>query len=369
MNAVRLLPKSIADIFKLSGKKHLVITGSISSGKTTLAKACAEILCGEDKENITTYAEPKKCVFFESSFGDKFIAAEYDKNAAGEKCKMKAVSFAFSENGVNVLEKCIKSDKKWVVIDEIGYVESGVVEYETALKNLFSKKRVIAVLRKQDTPFSAQILNMADAFVYDLDKPVKNICCAVMASGQSKRYGKENKLLADFCGSPLVSFALKTAKNQVFSDCFAVTVHREIAELCERNDMKYILHSFEKKSDAIKLAVKEGRDFDGIMFLNSDQPLVSRESIEKLVLAFSNFDDCIVRLGYGEIESSPVIFPKSVYETLLNLPENERGIYAVHNSGLKTVLVTAENELEIFDVDSKDDLQTLSNAVKKHDSI
>ena len=174
MNAVRLLPKSIVDIFKLSGKKHLVITGSISSGKTTLAKACAEILCGEDKESITTYAKPKKCVFFESSFGDKFIAAEYDKNAAGEKCKMKAVPFAFSEKGVNVIKKCIKSDKKWVVIDEIGYVESGVAQYETALKNLFSKKHVIAVVRKQDTPFSAQILNMADAFVYDLDKPEKN---------------------------------------------------------------------------------------------------------------------------------------------------------------------------------------------------
>lgn len=369
MNAVRLLPKSITDIFKLSGKKHLVITGSISSGKTTLAIECAEILCSEDKERINTCAEPQKCIFFESSLGDKFIAAEYDKNAPGKKCKMKAVPFAFSEKGVNVIEKCIKSDKKWVVIDEIGYVESGVAQYEAALKNLFSNKRVIAVLRKQDTPLSNEILNMADAFVYDLDKPVKNICCAVMASGQSKRYGKENKLLADFCGSPLVLYALETAKNKVFLDCFAVTVHKEIAELCEKNDMKYILHSFEKKSDAIKLAVKQGRDFDGIMFLNSDQPLVSRESIEKLVLAFSNFDDCIVRLGYGKTESSPVIFPKSVYETLLNLPENERGIYAVKNSGLKTISVEAESELEIFDIDSKEDLKTLSNAVKKSDLI
>lgn len=369
MNAVRLLPKSITDIFKLSGKKHLVITGSISSGKTTLANACAEILCGEDVERITTYAEPKKCVFFESSFGDKFITAEYDKNAAGEKRKMKAVPFAFSEKGVGVIEKCIKSEKKWVVIDEIGYVESGVAEYETALKNMFSKKRVIAVLRKQSTPFSTEIMNMADAFVYDLDKPVKNICCAVMASGQSKRYGKENKLLADFNGSPLVLYALKTAKNQVFSDCFAVTVHKEIAELCEKNDMKYILHSFEKKSDAIKLAVQKGRDFDGIMFLNSDQPLISRESIEKLALAFSNFDDCIVRLGYAETVSSPVIFPKSAYDALLNLPKNKRGLYAAQNSGLKTVSVTAENEIEIFDVDTKEDLQTLSITINNSDFI
>lgn len=366
MNAVRLQPKSITDIFKLSGKKHLVITGSISSGKTTLANACAEILCGEDKERITTYAEPKKYVFFESSFGDKFTVAEYDKKATGEKCKMKAVPFAFSEKGVNVIQKCIKSDKNWVVIDEIGYVESGVEEYETALENLFLKKRVIAVLRKQNTPLNSKIWSMSDAFVYDLDKPVKNICCAVMASGKSKRYGNENKLLADFCGRELVSYALENANNQVFSDSFCVTVHSEIAQLCEKSDMKCILHSFEKKSDAIKLAVEKGRDFDGIMFLNSDQPLISSESIEELALAFSIFDNCIVRLGYGETVSSPVIFPKSAYEMLLELPENKRGIYAVEKSGLKTVCVTAENEFEIFDVDTKEDLQTLSNAAKKN---
>ena len=59
--------------------------------------------------------------------------------------------------------------------------------------------RVLAVVRKQDTPFLRALCADPDAFVYDLDCPVPPLGCIVMASGLGRRFGG-NKLMAELNG-------------------------------------------------------------------------------------------------------------------------------------------------------------------------
>ena len=62
----------------------------------------------------------------------------------------------------------------WAVLDELGYLESGCADFQQSVLDMLKGCRVLAVVRKQDTPFLRALCADPDAFVYDLDCPVPN---------------------------------------------------------------------------------------------------------------------------------------------------------------------------------------------------
>ncbi len=360
MNVGDLHRKSIIDIFNSSNKTHLVVTGAINSGKTTLAREFVKSIENEGVDQITTFAKEKQCVLFKTNYCQEFVVATYDESVESQRCKMKIVENTFSKRCIDEIDKCINSSNKWCVIDEIGYVENSVKEYHNAIQKLMKSKRCVLVLRKQNSAFFNSIINSKDVLVCDLDEKLPQVTCVVMASGQSKRFGQENKLLATLFNKKLIDYSIELAKNPLFYKSVVVTVHKEISEICKEKNIDCVLHSFKDKSDAIKLAMDyTGKASNAIMFLNSDQPLVSLLSIEKLLLAFYYNKNCIIRLGYNDVSASPVIFPKETFEHLASIEKGKSGLDAIKKSGLKTICVNADNEYEIFDVDTKDDLKEL----------
>lgn len=359
MNVAGLHKKSITDILRSSNKTHLVITGAINCGKTTLAQEFVKIIKNEGVDQITTFAKEKQCVLFKTNYCREFAVAVYDESVKTERCKMKIVENTFSDKCIKEIDKCISSSNKWCVIDEIGYVENSVKEYQDAVEKLMKSKRCVLVLRKQNSEFYNKIISRKDVFLCDLDAALPEITCVVMASGQSERFGKDNKLLSTLFDKKLIEYSIDLAKNPLFSRSVVVTVHKEICEICKEKNIDCVYHSFEDKSDAIKLAVKYAENSNAIMFLNGDQPLLSEISVEKLFLALLYNNNCIIRLGYNDVCASPVIFPKCAFEFLSNVKQGESGLAAARKSGLKTVCVNADNEYEIFDVDTKDDLKEL----------
>ncbi len=358
LNVASLHKKSIIDILISSNKTHLVVTGAVNSGKTTLVQELVKSIKNDGVDQITTFAKEKQCVLFKTNYCREFAVATYDETVATQRCKMKIVENTFSKKCIDELDKCINSSNKWCVIDEIGYVENSVKEYQDAVEKLMKSKRCVLVLRKQNSDFFNKIVNDENVFVCDLDEKLPQVTCVIMASGQSKRFGKENKLLATLFDKKLIEYSIELAKSSLFSKSFAVTVHKEICEICKEKNIDCIFHSFEDKSDAIRLALKYAENSNALMFLNSDQPLVSEKSIEKLLLSFL-YNDCIIRLGYNNVCASPVIFPKSAFKYLMNVEKGESGLDAIKQSGLKTICVNADNEYEVFDVDTKDDLKEL----------
>lgn len=54
-------------------------------------------------------------------------------------------------------------------MDEIGFLEECSPAYQAALEELFDRKRVIAALRKADTPLLCRLRRRPDCLVLDLD--------------------------------------------------------------------------------------------------------------------------------------------------------------------------------------------------------
>lgn len=155
----------------IQDKKHIVITGGRGSGKTTLLNAIRDsegpLNCAP---GLVTWAEPGKAVFAKELGQEKQVTVgEFDPNSLSPENRMKPVPDGFDVYGVSVLDNLINSDSEWVTIDEIGYLEGTSPLYLRKLEELFNRKRVLAVLRKQKIKHINDIIKREDAFMIDLD--------------------------------------------------------------------------------------------------------------------------------------------------------------------------------------------------------
>ena len=188
------------------------------------------------------------------------------------------------------------------------------------------------------------------------------IGCVIMASGMARRFGS-NKLLHDFRGEPIMVRILRSMKTANLDPCVVVTRHPEVVEICKTEGIHAILHDLPKRSDTVRLGMEHllthFPELDGIMFAASDQPCLKPESIIALCEAFSAEPEKIYRLSFGDTVGNPVLFPKSTFEELLNLPEGKGGgaVVKCHPDLVRLVEVADENEL--IDVDTPEILQQL----------
>lgn len=150
-------------------KKHIIITGLRDSGKSTLLKKLLPQL-GTDIPGITTWCEPQKAVYMRLSGTDApIIVGQFNPDSTSKENRMMPVPDSFNIHGVAFLDSLINAPSEWVSIDEIGYLESTCTAYTEKLYEVFDKKRVIAVVRKQDIEFLNNLCNRTDAKVIDLD--------------------------------------------------------------------------------------------------------------------------------------------------------------------------------------------------------
>ena len=183
-----------------------------------------------------------------------------------------------------------------------------------------------------------------------------------MASGMARRFGS-NKLLHDFHGEPMMVRILRSTAATTMSHRVVVTRHPEVEDICQAEDVPCLLHDLPKRSDTVRLGVEKilstAQDLDGIMFAASDQPCLKAESIQNLCNAFADDPDYIYRLCWGDTMGNPVIFPRSTFDALLNLPEGKGGgvILKAHPELVRTV--SAQDEKELIDCDTPEILQSL----------
>ena len=297
MPVYRLTASSIISSFRASGKRHLLLTGGRGTGKTTLLRALVPLLCPGAQE-ITTAAYPADRVEIRESVGGKIaVIGRFDPALPPGENRMRPVADGFLLLGVPALHRMAAGESEWAVLDELGYLENSCPEFRQAVEALLDAKRVLAIVRKQDTPFLTALCARQDAFVVDLDDPAPALGCVVMASGLGRRFGG-NKLMADFCGAPLIANALALAALPLLACRIVVTRSEEVEALCNAQGVPVLRHAQPYRSDAVRLGLAAllGKEpaLRGCLFLPGDQPLLTQQSVEALALAAA--PDAIVRL-------------------------------------------------------------------------
>lgn len=348
-----LTADSIRTSFQLSHKRHFFLTGSRGAGKTTLLTQLFPDLSG-----LTTWVKPQCAVYLrENSTGATAQIGIFDASLPGSENRMRLHEEGFLRLGIAALARCAQSTDEWISIDEIGYLEETCPAYQTALLDIMDKKRIAAVIRKQDLPFSRTLLSREDAFILDLDAPLAPLSCVIMASGLGQRFGG-NKLMASFHGAPLLERALHVTDG-IFVDRVVVTRHTDVAALCEIRGIRYILHELPGRNDTVRLGLDALCASIGCLFCPGDQPLLRRDTVLSLALCASHSPGFIYRAAHGDTVGSPVLFPQCMFDELRHLPEGKGGGVIAKKYPALVRHVPVRDASELRDVDTPGDLLAL----------
>lgn len=389
----RINAKAVYQFYKITGKKHLIITGERGCGKTTLVNALIEHIKSYGLEKLTS-CKQGDYVYMKSSYNnEQYVIGRLKSEKASETTnRMELVKEGFLKAGVPAIQHYIsncrsnksvhynadyKSDKSsfitdnyskyndctYMVIDELGYLESRCDEFTSSVIQLFDNdnSKVIAVLRKQHTPFFDELLSRDDVCVIDIDECFNNLGCIIMASGLSKRFGS-NKLFAEYKGILLIENAINIAKSSLIKHICTVTRYENAVKISNDHSIDSVLHNKEYRNEVIDTGMNYILKYnpDGIMFVMADQPLISEVSMQLLALCFEYYKDKICRLSYDDVVGSPVIFPAHFYNELCNLPPKKGGGYIIKKYPEQVINVPAQDIDELSDIDTQQDLIRLS---------
>ena len=164
------------------------------------------------------------------------------------------------------------------------------------------------------------------------------IGCIVMAAGNARRFGS-NKLDARVEGKTLLRRALEAVPAACFDRVAVVTQYPRGMDLA--------------------LGMAHMQDMDGVMFQVSDQPLLRRDSVERLVEAFRRHPDRLAALAHDGVRGNPCLFPASLFPELTAL-EGDHGGSAVIRRHPDLLLLVEAPPQELTDVDTPQALEVLT---------
>lgn len=191
----------------------------------------------------------------------------------------------------------------------------------------------------------------------------KKVDAVVMASGYSKRFGGEDKLLKKIEGVSVIEYLFKNLKTLPFKSVNVVGRNVQVERLSRKYGYRYIEN---KKSDLGQSeSIKAGMKVcfgEGMMFFTGDQPLLKTESILKLLQAFQE-EDLITRPVFEGVPCSPVIFPARYREELLKLEGDNGGRKVIRGAKIiKEVEFIDGNEFK--DIDTEKDFRVIEGIMR-----
>lgn len=179
------------------------------------------------------------------------------------------------------------------------------------------------------------------------------IGAVLMASGAGTRFGS-NKLLCPVDGVLMIERAFDAVPASLFETASVVSCYPEILAMAEKRGYRPVPNhqAEEGQSASIRLGLSSLPDMDGVMFCVCDQPWLTRESVRRLLDAFSASPDKICSLSWRGRRGSPAVFPAWLFPALMSLSGDRKGGDVIRDHRESLRLVEAASPLELRDVDT-----------------
>ena len=180
-----------------------------------------------------------------------------------------------------------------------------------------------------------------------------DIAVAVLAAGQSKRFGS-NKLLADLDGRPIGLHIVQTLVEMGFGWRLVVCPpYLPLEPYYSASGFAIVINESPEKGQARSLHLAVGAakvtDAKALLVVLADMPFVSSGHIAALVAAY---DGNIVASYDGRAPMPPAIFPRDTWRTLL-ATSGDAGARGL----LKGAKLVAASHSELRDIDEPADLR------------
>lgn len=196
-------------------------------------------------------------------------------------------------------------------------------------------------------------------------KTNRNVHAIVLAAGQSRRMGKQNKLLARWHGKALIGHVIDALEQTPLAGITVVTGHEAADVRGELVGRSVRLIDNPAFATGLSSSLKAGiaalpSDADAVLVCLADMPLLSPQILNTLVGAWqaSSGDTICVPLFDGKY-GNPVLWPRSYFSEILELAGDAgaRSLIGLHADNVLTVPVASDAVL--IDVDTIGALQEL----------
>lgn len=186
------------------------------------------------------------------------------------------------------------------------------------------------------------------------------IGCVLMAAGASSRFGAD-KLSARLGGVSLLRRAALAVPAERLRAVALVTARPEGRALAEEFGFTLVENAEPGRgaSLTVRLGLKAVRPCAAALFMTADQPLLRRETVERLIDAWLAQPERIAALAHSGVRGNPCIFPARYFDELLAL-EGDRGGSAVIRRHPEALLLVEAAAEELADVDTARDLAELA---------
>lgn len=187
----------------------------------------------------------------------------------------------------------------------------------------------------------------------------ENIAVVILAAGESSRMQQAKQLLP-WGTSTLLGKAIKEALHSNSEKVYVVLGAKAetIQMQCNSTDVSWILNKNWKNgmgssiSCAINYLIQIKTDYDGILIMLCDQPLIDADYINKMISTFKGSNKKIVATVYKHSNGVPVLFDKKYLEDLSNLggnigakqiiADNSKSVVSINPKGKEKDLDTME---------------------------
>lgn len=184
-----------------------------------------------------------------------------------------------------------------------------------------------------------------------------NITAILLAAGVSRRFGRDDKLLAPLAGEPLVLHAARRIVELVPARRIAVCpdARGRLAELLASQGFEIVAnpHPEHGLSGSLARGIAEaarGKEEAALICL-ADMPFVSTGHLRNVVARFDPLDAPVTASTNGEATMPPALFARALFARL-SASEGDRGGKAL----LADAALVQAGSGELTDIDRPDDL-------------
>ncbi len=190
-----------------------------------------------------------------------------------------------------------------------------------------------------------------------------SICAIILAAGESKRYGPENKLLVELDGVAVLERVVRCMVHSGVSKIRVVTGadHEAVVSLLSNYEIDCVNNPNWKSGMGTSLAkgvqgIDPG-DFSGIMVCLGDLPYLELGSVKGVLTRFCELNGTRIAIPVHEgRRGHPVVFPIRYRDSLATLEGDEGARSIIRQTSEYIELVTVDSGGVVRDFDLPDDL-------------
>lgn len=194
----------------------------------------------------------------------------------------------------------------------------------------------------------------------------RSVAALVLAAGRSTRMGRENKLLLDINGKPMVNHAIDAMLNSKVDHVIVVTGHEADAVGRAIADRAVTIVYNPAFADGLSTSLAAGIDalpaeIEGVLVGLGDMPLIGPGDIDRLVAAFNPAEGraiCVPTVN-GK-RGNPVLFSTEFLDEIRGIEGDvgARHLIGAHHD--RVFEVEMASDAALIDVDTKEALRALS---------